>query len=120
MYKTCVKCGKIHKDTYKCKAIKRIEAKTDEAELRNTNKWHNKSMEIRERASFMCEVCRDEGRYTYNNLEVHHITKLKVAPHLLTDDTNLVCLCTYHHKLADAGFIDADYLRELAARRDSA
>lgn len=66
----------------------------------------------------MCEVCRDQGVYTYDGLEVHHIRKLKDAPDLLLDDRNLICLCTYHHKEADAGRISVDYLTKLVNGRE--
>lgn len=65
----------------------------------------------------MCEVCFDQGIYNYNQLETHHITKLSEDKELLLDNDNLICLCTYHHKMADKGLLDADYLRGLARRR---
>ena len=66
----------------------------------------------------MCEVCRDEGELTHEGLEVHHIEKISAAPDLYLDDDNLVCLCVRHHKLADEGKIDKEYLRKLAQVRD--
>ena len=65
----------------------------------------------------LCEVCRAQGLYTYEGLEVHHITKLAENPSGLLDDDNLITLCVYHHKQADAGEIDADYLKKLVKYR---
>ncbi|AIF54375.1 hypothetical protein LDB25A_051 [Lactobacillus phage Ld25A] len=120
-YISCARCGRIHAKGYVCKVGKRrkhYRYDYAEAKLRNTYKWHKKSEEIRERSKYLCSVCLDEGKYNYRNLEVHHITKLRVEPSLLLVDSNLICLCREHHRLADAGMIDDDYLRELARRRD--
>ena len=115
--KACSICGKIHSTDKKCI---RKDARADrEHKLRQTNKWHTKSLEIRERSQWLCAVCRAQGIYNHESLEVHHIDKLRDNPEGLLDDENLVCLCTTHHKQADDGLIDADYLRELAKQRDN-
>lgn len=117
MYKSCSRCGKIHRQDFKCtKGI--IYRGGHERTLRQTNKWKMKSEEIRERANYLCEVCRQTGRYTYNNLEVHHITKLSEDESGLLDNYNLICLCQRHHKDADSGAIPAEYLRQLARIRE--
>ena len=90
-----------------------------EHQLRQTNKWHSKSLEIRERSHWLCAVCFDQGIINHESLEVHHIRKLRDNPDGLLDDENLVCLCTTHHKQADDGLLDADMLRKLAQLRDS-
>ena len=118
MYKTCSKCGKIHDTRYKCKVNNIIKQSTDESKLRSTNKWTQKSLNIRTKANYLCEVCRDQGRLTYNDLEVHHIVKIKDDSNKLLDDYNLICLCVEHHKQADAGEIDTDYLKKLAKERE--
>ena len=117
MYKACSRCGKIHDSRFKCNAGK-IYQDTEQRQLRNKNAWHEKSKEIRERAQYLCEVCRDQGVINYNNLEVHHIVALKDDSSLLLDNYNLICLCQEHHKLADAGKIDRDYLKQLAEKRE--
>ena len=118
MYKTCSKCGKIHDTRFKCKVNNIIKQSTDESKLRSTNKWTQKSLNIRTKANYLCEVCRDQGRLTYNDLEVHHIVKIKDDSNKLLDDYNLICLCVEHHKQADAGEIDTDYLKKLAKERE--
>lgn len=114
--KTCSKCGKIHPRGFKCN-IGRIYTKTDDDKLRSTYKWTKKAKQIKDDALGLCEVCKAQGVYNYDKLEVHHITKLREDPDGLLDDNNLICLCSYHHKQADAGEIDADYLRQLAKER---
>ncbi len=120
MYKTCSKCGGIHPIGTPCpkaaKSCKKYKG-GKERELRNTYKWHKKSEAVREEAQHLCEVCKAEGVYTYDSLEVHHIEKIKDNEALLLDDDNLICLCVNHHKQADKGKIKAEYLKELVKRR---
>lgn len=118
MLKSCSRCGKIHDYNYKCN-VGKVYRGGKERELRNTYDWILKSREIRDRSNYLCEVCRDEGRYTYNNLEVHHITKVTEEPNRLLDNYNLVCLCVEHHKKADKGEIDKEYLEKLAKKREN-
>ena len=66
----------------------------------------------------MCEVCRDKGAYTYTSLEVHHIYKVRENKDKLLDNYNLICLCVEHHKQAEKGKIDKEYLRKLARKRE--
>ena len=117
MYKACSRCGKVHAYNFKCN-VGRVYKETEESRLRNKAAWKRKSVEIRERAQYLCEVCRDEGTYTYKGLEVHHITPIRENKNLLLDNFNLVCLCVTHHKQADAGEISAGYLRKLAKYRE--
>ena len=120
MYKACSRCGRIHDSNFKCRAgidYSRDDI-TEERRLRNKTAWANKSAEIRERAQYICEVCRDRGIYNYRDLEVHHIVKLRDSAEGLLDNYNLVCLCAKHHRQADKGQLDAEYLRNLAKNRE--
>ena len=117
MFKACSRCGKIHPANYNCTAG-RVYRGGEERKLRAKYAWEKKSKEVRAKADYLCEVCRDQGIYSYNNVEVHHIEKLKDAPEMLLEDSNLVCLCTKHHKDADAGLIDKAYLSHLAGIRE--
>ena len=114
MWKACSRCGKVHHSTYACYAGM---TPSNENRLRNTYKWRQKREEVKKASDYLCAVCREEGRYTYEDIEVHHIIKLKDRADLLLDDENLIPLCVKHHKLADEGKIDPDYLRELARKR---
>ena len=119
MFKSCSKCGKIHDTKFKCYAGQDILKNREERKLRSQYVWTQKSEEIRERANHLCEVCRDRGAITYDNIEVHHIVKVKDDSSKLLDNYNLVCLCQEHHKQADKGEIDVDYLLELAKKREN-
>ena len=119
MYKTCSKCGKVHPYNQTCHtSYKRTYKDSKERTLRNTYAWEKKSKEIRERACYLCEYCKTKGIYTYEGLEVHHITKLKDDSDGLLNNNNLVCLCTACHKKADAGEIEPSILRQLAWDRE--
>ena len=117
MLRSCSRCGRIHEVGAKCKTMRR--ADVNEVALRNKSIWHKKSNEIRDKSLNLCAICQDLGEITYKNLEVHHIIKLKDNPDGLLDDSNLIALCSYHHKLADKGEYDIDYLRDLAKKRDN-
>ena len=120
MYKACKYCGRIHPFGYICrkKPKRTIYRGGEERKLRSTNAWTKKSKEIREKAQGLCEVCRDKGAYTYTSLEVHHIEKVRDDKSKLLDNYNLICLCVEHHKQADNGKIDKEYLRKLARKRE--
>lgn len=116
MYVTCCRCGKIHPRNYKC--YKKVSYKmTDERKKRSSYIWKKKAMQIKNDAFGLCEVCKANGIYTYNGLEVHHIVKIKDNSDLFLEDSNLICLCVMHHKQADAGELSMDYLKELAEQR---
>lgn len=117
MLKACSRCGKIHPHGYVCTKGKKYSG-GEERKLRNTYQWYEKSKEIRDKANYLCEVCRDKGIYNLTDLEVHHITKLTEAPELLLENENLICLCIMHHKQADNGELDKDYLISLAKLRE--
>lgn len=117
MMRACSRCGRIHAANYKCN-VNRVYQGGIERDLRHSNEWTKKSLEIREKAHYLCEVCRDQGKLVYEGTEVHHISKVKNQPTLLLDNSNLICLCLIHHRQADRGEIDADYLRSLARHRE--
>lgn len=117
VYKSCSRCGKIHESGYKC--YKSTQEKAIEKRLRSTRKWTDMSKSIREDCQYLCEVCRSYGVYNYDNLEVHHIIKVKDDPSKLLDRDNLICLCQRHHKMADNGEIGENYLREIVEKREN-
>ena len=116
-YKSCSKCGKIHPQGFQC-SKGRVYSGGSERKLRSTYAWTEKSKEIKAKANYLCEVCRDQGIFTYKNLETHHIIKLTEDETKLLDDDNLICLCQEHHTLADNGNLSKEYLTELARKRE--
>ena len=118
MLKVCSKCGRVHDTNYKCKS--KALPLTNEQALRSTYKWARKSEDIRERSFHLCEVCKYLGKARAEAVEVHHIVKIKHDPTLLLEDGNLITLCVEHHKEADSGKLDPDFLRYLVSKRDKA
>lgn len=118
MFKSCSRCGKVHSTNYKCK-YNSYKKDTEARSIRQKNSWHKKSEEIRKASNYLCSVCREEGIYTYKGLEVHHITPIEEDKDRVLDNYNLICLCQEHHKQAEIGKIDRDYLYKLASDREN-
>ena len=118
MFKSCSRCGKVHDYNYKCNKGK-VYKQNDIDKLRSTHRWTIKSIEIREASNYLCAVCLDHGIINYKDVEVHHIVKLQDDPDKLLDNENIICLCKYHHKLADNNKLDKDYLLKLARDREN-
>lgn len=124
MLKACSRCGRIHaagQCTVKAeKKARNYDRSDNEAyQFRQRAKWCKKSKQIRNDAQYLCEVCRDKKKLVYEGLSVHHITPLSEDTSIGYEDTNLICLCSQCHELAEAGMIDRDYLRKLATLRIS-
>lgn len=117
MLKSCSKCGRIHDYNFKCKAGRLPTPKTHDQRLRSSYKWTQKAKQIKEQSNYLCALCLLEGRYTYDDLEIHHIAKVKDEPSKLLDDDNLICLCKRHHERADQGKVDIELLKRLARGR---
>ena len=114
---TCTICGKIHDINKVCK---RKSKKTDKEAntFRKTNKWTEKSKSIRRRDNYLCQVCLlnkydTNYKYTYKELEVHHIVPIEEDYDKRLDSENLITLCRYHHELAEKGTIPKEELQEL-------
>ena len=121
MYKSCPRCGRVHDFNYKCGEGKtpRKFVKDEESKLRSRYSWQKKREEIRDRAYFLCEVCKDRGDYTPKKVEVHHIRKLKEDHDGLLENDNLITLCSVHHREADRGQLNTAYLLELVKKREA-
>ena len=119
MYKTCKMCGVVDID-HVCphKRSRKKSGDRDSDRFRKTKQWTNKSLEIRQRDKFLCQVCL---RNLYNTLdclnfktvEVHHITSINEDYNRRLDNDNLISLCSYHHKMADKGQIPREELYKI-------
>lgn len=109
MLKTCNRCG-IVPDNHICPFKPSKKIKTTANTIRQTNRWHQKSLSIRQRDDFLCRICRLNlydtiKQYNSTNIEVHHIIPLEVDDSKAFDDSNLISLCRFHHELAECGTI---------------
>lgn len=119
MLKTCSRCGIVdenHKCPYKIYKKKDKDSKADK--FRKTKAWTNKSIEIRERDKYLCQVCINNlyntiNQFNFDKLEVHHITPVEEDYNRRLDNDNLITLCNYHHKLAEKGEIPREVLYRL-------
>lgn len=118
MFKSCSVCGGIHlfsknkcqKNRYKFKS--RQENELDK--LRQKNKYRKTANYVKENYYNLCAVCLSEGVLNSEKLEVHHIEKIRERPDLAYEKSNLICLCSQHHRLAEKGELSKEYLHSLS------
>lgn len=119
MKKTCKYCGIVGED-HKC-PYRKTRKKSGDREsdrFRKSKAWTNKSIEIRQRDRYLCKVCEADlyntiRQYNCDKLEVHHIVPINEDYNKRLDNDNLITLCNYHHKLAEAGAIPREVLQDL-------
>lgn len=118
MKKLCPICGKLHSLGETCKPYDHIADKlTEQRKFRNSTAWKKKREEIKERDKYLCVYCLQVDRViTRNNLEVHHIVKIKNYKEGRLLDENLVTLCRYHHEQAEKKIISKEELYGLVNR----
>ena len=90
--------------------------------FRKTKAWTDKSIEIRQRDRYLCQVCLANLYNTmnwlnYKAVEVHHITPIQEDYTKRLDNDNLISLCSYHHHMADKGEIPRAVLYELVKEK---
>lgn len=107
MMKACSRCGKIHEYGHKCYANSRNYYQHDPKirKFRNSQSWHKKAEEIKERDKFLCQVCLKNNAYNYRDLSVHHIQPLSDNWDLRLENSNLITVCETHHKDCECGKI---------------
>ena len=116
---TCKNCGVVRRG-HVCPHRKSRQKSGDRQSdrFRKTKAWTNKSIEVRQRDKFLCQICLRNLYNTlsflnYKTVEVHHIEKLEENYDRRLDETNLISLCSYHHKMADKGDISKQVLFDI-------
>ncbi len=118
---SCKYCGKIVKRGHNCPNKPKWKRKNSDSRIdkfRSSARWTRKSIEIRQRDKYLCQVCltgkhQTIDLYNYKSLEVHHIEPLEENWDKRLDNDNLITLCHYHHTLADKGEITRKELYEI-------
>ena len=111
MFKSCSKCGKIHSFNTKCKVgCESTRDNSQEAKIRNKRSYVKASKYVKENSNYLCAVCLKNGVLNADNIETHHIEKIKERPELAYDIDNLICLCKMHHLMAEIGMISKEVL----------
>lgn len=120
MLKSCRYCGRIHDETFRCKAkpVPKKDGGKEQA-FRSGHAWQKKRAQVKERDGYFCRVCltrsaEDRGRYVTKELEVHHIVPLREDWERRLDDANLITLCRDCHERAERGEISRATLLGLA------
>lgn len=126
MLKSCKYCGKVHDSRYDCghKPVRRKKIRTTQNSFRSTQAWKQKSLEIRERDHYLCQVCLRNlygtiNRYNNRQIEVHHIVPLIEDYDRRLDNDNLISLCTMHHGMAEDADIPREVLTEIARQQET-
>lgn len=128
MLKACSYCGRIHDSKYICshkeQAIKNRQSQRTSKNKRiydfhRSHKWKGKSIAIRERDNYCCQICirglhNPERKYETDNISVHHIVPVAEDWGHRLDDENLITLCSRHHEQAEKGEIKRDELQKIA------
>ena len=117
MLKTCSICGRIHDFNQVCTRPCKKKTTRQNA-FRDTYQWKQKRNQIKSRDKYLCQVCltdkyKTNYRYTYDELEVHHIVPIEEDYNLRLDSNNLITLCRMHHEMAEAGEISKEELKAM-------
>lgn len=80
----------------------------DKSKFRSSQQWKNKRAEILLRDHNKCKICGGN-----NNLQVHHIYALDIAPELKLENTNLITLCDQCHHNTHNQVYSTIYLTKL-------
>ena len=132
MLKACSYCGQIHDSKYICthkeQAIKNRQSQRTSKNKRiydfhRSHKWKGKSIAIRERDNYCCQICirelhNPERKYETDNISVHHIVPVAEDWEHRLDEENLITLCSRHHEQAEKGEIKRDELQKIAKEQE--
>ena len=119
MQKSCKYCGGIHDESYNCPQRPVTHKKVDDAvRFRNTTKWQKKRTEIKRRDKYLCQICIREMyntlyKYTYKDLQVHHVIPIHKDGSKSLDSSNLISLCPMHHAMCDKGEIPYEVVQRI-------
>ncbi len=120
MLKSCKYCGKIHDSKYDCgMKPKRKKQPTEINKFRWSRKWREKSLDIKERDNYLCQMALTDNppRYIYTTLEVHHIIPIEEDWDLRLEDENLITLSEEYHEKAERGEISRKTLFDILSNK---
>lgn len=123
MLKSCKYCGRIHDSKFDCGHKRYKPSNNGQDNYRCRSAWTKKSIAIRERDHYLCQVCYRKlygtyKQYNCDNVSVHHIVPIAEDSRKVYDDTNLITLCDMHHKQADMGQIPRQILLDIAEEQE--
>ena len=132
MLKACSYCGRIHDSKYMCpqkeqniksRQSQRSKANKKVYDFHRSHKWKGKSVAIRERDNYCCQICvrglyNPDRKYETDNISVHHIVPIAEDWDKSLDDENLITLCAKHHEQAEKGEIKKEELKKIAQEQE--
>lgn len=120
MLKSCHYCGRIHDSRFDCgkKPVRRKKKYSQADYFRRTQAWTDKSIEIKQRDNYLCQICIRKlyntlQQYNYNHLSVHHAVPIAADWDKRLDNDNLITLCSTHHKMCENGEIPREVVRKI-------
>lgn len=124
MLKSCKYCGRIHDSKHDCgeKPVRK-KIRTIQNGFRSTQAWKRKSIEIRQRDRYLCQICirmlyGTEQQYNNHDIQVHHIIPVAEDYDRRLDNDNLISLCERHHEAAEHGDIPRGILLAIAREQE--
>ena len=124
MLKSCKYCMRIHDSKYNCgKKPQRKKHGNDKERFRWTQAWQKKREEIKQRDSYLCQICirklyDTHNQYNYNDLEVHHGVPLEEDFEKRLDNDILLTICERHHEMAERGDISRREILDIAGEQE--
>lgn len=132
MLKACSYCGRIHDSKCTCpqkeqniksRQSQRSKANKKVYDFHRSHKWKGKSVAIRERDNYCCQICarglyNPDRQYETDNISVHHIVPIAEDWDKRLDDENLITLCAKHHEQAEKGEIKKEELKKIAQEQE--
>ena len=125
MLKSCSYCGKIHDSKYICSdKPKKNRSITEADKFRWTSIWQRKREEIKKRDLYLCQICIRElyntvTKYNTEELSVHHNIPINVEYNKRLDNSNLLTVCDYHHKMCDRGEIAREEVQKIIDEQEA-
>jgi len=125
MLKSCKYCGKIHDSKFDCgKKPQRKKQGNNKDKFRWTQAWQHKREEIKQRDSYLCQMCirklyDTKKQYNYDDLEVHHAVPLEEDFDRRLDNDILLTICGTHHEKAESGEIPREVILNIIAEQEA-
>lgn len=126
MLKSCKYCGKVHDSKYNCgkKPVRKKIKYTKADRFRSTRDWTEKSIEIKRRDNYLCQICirnlyNTLRQYNYDKLSVHHAIPINTDYDRRLDDDNLLTVCQMHHKMCEDGDIPYEIVKGIVEEQEA-
>lgn len=123
---SCKYCGRIHPRNYDCgkKPQRKRQAPTKIDRFRHSREWKEKSISIRKRDNYLCQICIRKlyntiNQYNYDNLSVHHAIPIGVDWEKRLDDDNLLTGCQAHHEMMEDGTIPYEEVKRIIDEQEA-